>query len=58
MIIIEDNNNVYIEDFIIPKGTEKVDIKTRENIIWAMFGRWFSRNPLKRKKNIELNDYI
>jgi hypothetical protein len=58
MIITEDGNNVYIEDYIIPKGREKADIKARENIVWAMLGRLLSKNPLKRKKNINLNDYI
>jgi hypothetical protein len=33
MTITEDNNNIYIEDYIIPKGREKTDIKTRENIV-------------------------
>ena len=58
MTIREDNSNVYIEDYIIPKEREKTDIKTRENIIWAMLGKWLSQNPLKRKKNIDLNDFI
>ena len=58
MIIREDAGNVYIEDYIIPKGREKADIKARENIVWAMLGKWLSQNPLKRKKNIELDDYI
>ena len=58
MKIIEDNNNVFIEDYIIPKGREKSDIKTREEIVWAMLGKWLSKNPLKRKENIDLEDYI
>ena len=58
MTITEDGNNIYIEDYIIPKGREKADIKARENVVWAMLGRWLSRNPLKRKKNIDLGDYI
>ena len=58
MSITEDESNVYIEDYIIPKGREKVDIMARENVIWAMLGRWLSKNPLKRKKNIDLDDYI
>jgi hypothetical protein len=56
--ITEDNNNLYIEDYVVPKGREKADIKTRENIVWAMLGKWLSKNPLKRKKNTDLNDYI
>ena len=58
MVITEDNSNVYIEDYIIPKGREKADIKARENVVWAMLGKWLSKNPLKRKKNIDLDDYI
>ena len=58
MTITEDNSNIYIQDYIIPKGREKTDIKTRENIVWAMLGKWLSRNPLKRRKNIDLDDYI
>lgn len=56
--ITEDNKNIYIEDYTIPKGWGKTDIKTRENIVWAMLSKWLSKNPLKRKKNIDLNDYI
>jgi hypothetical protein len=58
MTITEDNGNIYIEDYVIPKGREKADIKARENIVWAMLGRWLSKNPLKRKKNADLDDYI
>jgi len=58
MKITEDSNNIYIEDYIIPKGREKADIKTRENIVWAMLGKWLSKNPLKKKKNVDLKDYI
>ena len=58
MQIAEDKDNIYIEDYIIPKGREKDDIKTRENIVWAMLGKWLSKNPLKRRKNADLADYI
>ena len=58
MVITEDDSNIYIEDYVIPKGKNKVDVKARENIVWAMLGRWLSKNPLKRKKNIDLEDYI
>jgi len=58
MTIIEDDINIYIEDYIIPKGREKADIKARENVVWAILGKWLSKNPLKRKKNIDLGDYI
>ena len=58
MTITENEINIYIEDYIIPKGGEKADIKARENVVWAMLGKWLSKNPLKRKKNINLEDYI
>ena len=58
MKISEDFHNVYIEDYIIPKGREKADIKTRENVVWAMLGKWLSKHPFKRKKNADLKDYI
>jgi hypothetical protein len=58
MTITEDDNNVYIEDYVIPKGRENIDIKARENVVWAMLGRWLSKNPLKRKRNADLEDFI
>ena len=58
MTIKEDDFNVYIEDYSIPKGREKAEIKARENIVWALLGKWLSKNPLKRRKNIDLGDYI
>ena len=58
MTIRENAVNIYVEGYIIPKGREKTDIKARENIVWAILGKWLSVNPLKRKKNIELNDFI
>ena len=58
MTIKEDTDSIYIEDYIIPKGREKTFIKVREEIIWAILGKWLSENPPKRKKNIDLDDYI
>ena len=58
MKITEDTENIYINDFVIPKGREKADIKIRENIVWALLGKWLSVNPLKRKKNAHLSDHI
>jgi hypothetical protein len=48
--ITEESENVYLEDYVIPKGREKADIKIRENVVWAMLGKWLSQNPLRRKK--------
>ena len=54
MKITDDDNNIYIEDYTIPKGREKTDIKTRENIIWEMYGRWCVENPDKKCYNEKL----
>ena len=54
MKIIEDGSNIYIEDYTIPKGREKADIKTRENIIWEMYGRWCVEKPDKKCYNEKL----
>jgi hypothetical protein len=32
MKITEDSNNIYIENYIIPKGTKKEDLKAREKL--------------------------
>jgi len=40
MIIKEDVYNIYIVNYVIPKGIDKADIKVRENIVWAMLGKW------------------
>jgi hypothetical protein len=58
MITKEDHNNIYIGSYTIPKGIEKAEIKVREAVIWAILSQWLSSNPLKRKKNICLDDYI
>jgi len=58
MTLTEDDSYVYIDDFSIPKGREKVKIKAREQIVWAILGKWLSKNPLKRKMNTDLDDYI
>jgi len=54
MKITEDNFNIYIEDYTIPKGQEKADIKKRESIIWEMYGRWSVENPDKKSFNKNL----
>ena len=58
MTIIEDDSHVCVEDFTIPKGRGKTEIKIRENVVWAILGKWLSKNPQKRKRNIDLDDYI
>jgi len=51
MTITEHNNNVHIQNYIIPKGMEKADLKTRENIVWTMLGKMaFSKFSEKKEK--------
>jgi hypothetical protein len=58
MKITEDNNNIYIEDYSIPKGREKEDIKAREKIINEIYRKWLESNPDKCTYNINLKDFI
>jgi len=58
MEIIEDNDNIYIENYIIPKGREKEDLKTREKIINEIYRKWFDNNPDKCAYNRNLKDFI
>ena len=58
MIITEDNDNIYIEDYIIPKGMEKADLKVREKIISDIYRKWFDINIDKCVYNSDLNDFI
>ena len=58
MKITDDNNNIYIEDYIIPKGMEKEDLKARENVIWSMYSRWSAENPEKKCYNHNLQSDI
>ena len=56
--IKEDSENIYIEDYIIPKGTQKEDLKARENVIWLMYSRWTAKNPEKKCYNSNLQSDI
>jgi len=58
MEITEDDDNIYIENYIIPKGIEKEDLKARENVIWAMYSRWAAENPEKKCYNHNLQSDI
>jgi len=58
MIITQDNDNIYTEDFIIPKGMDKENLKSREKIINEIYHKWFSNNPNKCTYNRNLNDFI
>jgi len=56
--IAEDVDNIYIEDYAIPKGTGKDDLKAREKIIWLMHSRWAANNPEKKCYNYNLQSDI
>jgi hypothetical protein len=58
MNISEDNNNIYIEDYAIPKGREKEDIKAREKVISDIYRKWTTENPKKCVFNEALKDFI
>ena len=58
MQITEDSDNIYIEDYIIPKGMEKDDLKIRENTIWTMYGKWSADNTEKKCFNKNLKSDI
>ena len=58
MQITEDTENIYIEDYIIPKGMEREDLKARENVIWSMYSRWAAENPEKKCYNQNLQSDI
>ena len=58
MKISEDKENIYIEDYIIPKGMEKEDLKEREKIINEIYRKWFDNNPDKCTYNRNLKDFI
>jgi len=58
MKIAENNDNIFIEDYIIPKGMEKEDLKKREKIINEIYRKWFESNPDKCAYNPNLKDFI
>ena len=54
MKITEDDNNIYIENYTIPKENNKENLKQREKQIWEMYGRWCAENPDKKCFNKNL----
>ena len=58
MQITEDDNNIYIEDYIIPKGERKADGEERRRIVWEMYEVWKSKNPSGKRYNKALNGDI
>ena len=47
MTIKEEPGSIIIEDYIIPTGREKADIKAREKIINAIYRKWTAENQAK-----------
>jgi hypothetical protein len=58
MNITEDDDNIYIENYIIPKGKGKDDLKLREKIINEIYRKWTDNNPDKCTYNVNLDDFI
>jgi len=56
--IIEDADNIYILDYIIPKENNKENFRKREKLIWEMYGRWCVENPDKKCFNQNLQSDI
>ncbi|MCL2312670.1 MAG: hypothetical protein FWC41_09355 [Firmicutes bacterium] len=56
--ISEDSENIYIENYVIPKGMEKEDLKAREKIINEIYRKWFEHSPNKCAYNRNLKDFI
>lgn len=55
--------NVFLQKYInadvmIPKGETLEDIKKREQIIRDFYREWKERNPLQRRYNLSLKEYI
>lgn len=53
---IEKDN--YIKPTDIPIGETVPDIRARQKIIQAFYSSWKSKNPLQKKYNDDLKDYI
>jgi len=56
--ITEDENNIYILDYVIPKSNNKNSFKTREQIIWSIYGKWQAQHENKKQYNIALKSDI
>ena len=56
--ITEDDNNVYLADWVIPKGTEKAYSEERRRIIWEMYEIWKTENPSGKCYNKALDSDV
>jgi hypothetical protein len=58
MKITEDNDNIYILDYVIPKSNTNENFKKREQIIWSIYGKWQAEHENKKQYNIALQSDI
>jgi len=56
--IKEDTDNIYILDYKIPKPNNKDNFKTREQIVWSIYGKWQAKHETKKQYNIALKSDI
>ena len=56
--ITEDDNNVYLAEWVIPKGRTKADGEKRRAIVWEMYAIWREENPKGKRYNKSIKDYI
>ena len=49
--ITEDDDNVYLADWVIPKGGTKADGEERRRIVWEMYEIWKTENPSQKRIN-------
>ncbi|MDR0873198.1 MAG: hypothetical protein LBN27_07005 [Prevotellaceae bacterium] len=56
--IREDEKNIYLEDYIIPKGMEKENYQVRKKIIIDFYANWIAANVTKHIYNGSLNSFI
>ncbi|MCL2028589.1 MAG: hypothetical protein FWG79_08930 [Bacteroidales bacterium] len=56
--IAEDESNIYILDYVIPKSNNRENFKTREQIIWSIYGKWQAKHESKQRYNVALKSDI
>jgi len=56
--IKEDTDNIYILGYSIPKTNNKNNFKIREQIVWAIYGKWQAQHKTKKQYNFSLKSDI
>ena len=56
--ITEDTDNIYILGYTIPKSNNKANFKTREQIVWSIYGKWQAEHEEKKQYNLALKSDI